>query len=70
MQTLKVLKNAEGLAEKEYWESRAKTAEQFCRTLIKVNPMVKNLKAVKEARDNWAKYCNLHDQLKVWNDHE
>lgn len=51
-------------------EQRANKAEHLARILIRVNPMVRNLKPVKEAFAEWAKYVSLHDQLKVYNDHE
>ena len=54
----------------QYLEMRAKKAEHLARVLIRVNPMVKNLKPVKEAFAEWSKYASLYDQLKVYDDHE
>jgi len=49
-----------------HYKMRAFYAEELARKCIEVNPMIKNLKLVKEARAEWGKYVDLHRQLQVW----
>jgi hypothetical protein len=65
-----VEKETEESAYIQHLKMRAEKAEQLARVCFRVNPMIKNLRPVKDAFEVWGHYVDLHTILKVRDDHE